>query len=87
MATYGCHTLMAVNLYPNPSSETIYIDYHHIENIQILNTLGVLIYEEAIDSTTEGTKTIHLDKFANGFYLVKMSNQKGVTTHPLFVNK
>jgi len=76
-----------VKLYPNPSSEIIYIDYSHIQHIQIFNTLGVLLHEEVIDPITEGMTSIHLDKFASGIYLIKISNHKGVTTHPLFVNK
>jgi len=60
-----------VKIYPNPASSVIYIKSGmNIEIIDIYDITGIKIY-----STTE--KTIHINKFNRGYYLLQLHTDKG----------
>ncbi len=67
---------LETNVYPNPTNATLYVDYKNATTIKVVNTLGMVIYDEKIESLTSGTKTIDLSNFANGIYFITVSNEQ-----------
>ena len=49
-----------VNVYPNPTSGSFNVDFKNANSIKVINTLGVLVYEEKLEQITEGSKNIDL---------------------------
>ncbi len=62
-----------INLYPNPSKGTIFIDLALDASIAVFNQLGQIIIEEKYQ---KGKSEIDLQKFANGVYYIVISNKE-----------
>jgi hypothetical protein len=78
----------SVSVYPNPSNGSFNVDYKNATSIKVINTLGVLAYETKIDETvSEGTKNIDLSNFANGIYIINVSNGNSSINHKVVLNK
>jgi hypothetical protein len=76
-------TFEAFSLYPNPSSGMLNIDFSTNKsqdvNIQILSLTGSLMYEENIEQANGKThKTLKLDNFSRGVYIMQLSSNEGV---------
>jgi hypothetical protein len=80
-----------INVYPNPSNGIVNIDFKESLNGTILieNTMGAKIYEEKVDISNSGIKTIDLSKFANGTYFVNIqkNNSKELQRFKVVLNK
>jgi hypothetical protein len=76
-----------ITVYPNPTNGVFNIDYANATNIRVMNTLGVLVYETKIEELTPGTKNIDLSNFANGIYMIYVSNENGASIHKVIFNK
>ena len=76
-----------INVYPNPTNGVFNVDFANTSNIKVINTLGVIVYEEKLDQTSNGTKNINLTSFANGIYFITVSNDKGFVNHKVFLDK
>ncbi len=78
-----------VVLYPNPSKGIVNIDFKSdIKNIKVSNILGQTVYNENITVATAGTvKSINLSSFNNGVYLMSVSNNEGVSSYKVVLNK
>ncbi len=89
MATEEFKQAPQVVMYPNPSKGLLTIDLKSdVKNIQVVNILGDVVYNEAIDSTFSGTtKVINLSNFTNGVYIVSVSNDSGTTTEKIVLDK
>ena len=74
-------------VYPNPTSGVFNIDYTNATNIKVINTLGVLVYETKIEELSQGTKSVDLANFANGIYMITVSNDNGSSIHKVILNK
>lgn len=74
-------------VYPNPTNGIFNIDYTNATNIKVINTLGVLVYETKIEELSQGTKSIDLASFANGIYMIAVSNDNGSSIHKVILNK
>lgn len=73
---------IAVNIYPNPTSEIINIDFSDVNSqstVQIINTVGQIITSHTIPADQPHTQ-IALNGLANGIYMVKIINAEGKTT-------
>ena len=65
-------------IYPNPVENKLNFSHNHIKevlDIQIYNTIGVLIYEDRI-KTVENDVTIDVKNLSPGMYTIKISNGK-----------
>lgn len=76
-----------ISVYPNPTNGIFSIDYYNASTIKILNTLGVLVYEAKLDELSHGTKNVDLSSFANGIYVITVSNDNGSSIHKVILNK
>lgn len=76
-----------ITVYPNPSTGVFNIDYTNANTIRVISTLGVLVYEEKTEQLSEGTKSIDLGNFANGIYMITVSNENGSSNHKVILNK
>ena len=76
-----------VVIYPNPTNGIFNIDFKRVNTIAIFNTMGINVYSEKNENETNGIKTIDLSSFANGIYIIRVSNEKGVSNHKLILNK
>ncbi len=74
-------------VYPNPSNGMFNVDYTNAKNIRVINTLGVLVYETKIEELSQGTKNIDLSDYANGIYMITVSNDNGSSIHKVILNK
>lgn len=76
------------NVYPNPSTGTLYIVNHssfkEASQIQILNSIGQTVFEETI---TSNYKNIDLSKLNNGIYFVKIVSDKQSTVKRIVLSK
>ncbi|MAC85917.1 MAG: hypothetical protein CMC94_03100, partial [Flavobacteriales bacterium] len=65
-------------IYPNPVENKLNFSHNHkkeVLDIQIYNTIGVLIYEDRI-KTVENDVTIDVKNISPGMYMIKISNGK-----------
>lgn len=74
-------------IYPNPTNGVLNVDFSKANNIKVMNTLGTIVYDEKVDQLSTGTKNIDLSNFANGIYLINVSNDKGSSNHKVILNK
>jgi hypothetical protein len=72
----------AINIYPNPVSDVIYIKSNYpVKSIKIYNQLGELITEKAQDNQ------INISQFISGIYFCKISDEDGNTSFFKIVKK
>jgi len=77
-----------VEIYPNPTSGVFNVSFSNATSIKVMNTLGTVVYEEKVDQDlSEATKRIDMSHFANGIYLINVSNGMGSTNHKIILNK
>lgn len=77
-----------VSIYPNPSNGLFNLNYSNATHIKVFNTLGNVILQENLkENSSNGLKTIDLSSFANGIYLVSVSNDKGTSNHKIVLEK
>ncbi len=74
-------------VYPNPTNGIFNVDFKEANNIKVVNTLGTVVYDEKIDQFTAGTKSIDLSNFANGIYMINVSNGERSSNRKVFLNK
>lgn len=74
-------------IYPNPSTGIFNVDYTNATKIKVINTLGVLVYETKIGELSQGTKNIDLSNYANGIYMITVSNDNGSSIHKVILDK
>lgn len=89
--TLGVQSLVdnqEISIYPNPANEGIVnVSYETANNIRVTNMLGVIIYDEKVDASVSGIKTIDLSNFANGVYFVTILNGEKSTQRKVILNK
>jgi len=74
-----------INLYPNPAeSYVIIISYIEIQEVQISDITGKIVYSETIK---DQEKQIAVDYFDPGMYFVRIYTQQGVIVKKLQVNR
>ena len=66
-----------ISVYPNPTNGIFNVSYAKASIIKVINILGVVVYEEKVEESTAATKSIDLTNFANGIYLINVSNANG----------
>ncbi len=76
-----------ITVYPNPTNGVFNVDFTNAQYIRVINTLGTLVYEEKINDITPSTKSIDLSNFANGIYMITVSNENGASNHKVILNK
>jgi len=67
----------AFDLYPNPASDLVTLNYTNAQSVKIINELGDLVYTTNLTYSVIGTKTIDMSSFARGMYHVLLVNDKG----------
>ncbi len=79
---------IAFNFLPNPTNGVVFVDYKNVKNIKVINTLGVIVYDETIESSnTANAKRIDLTAFANGIYIINVSNDSSSSNYKVLLNK
>jgi len=76
-----------VSVYPNPTNGIFNVDFYNAKTIRVLNTLGVVVYEEKVDQISQGSKTIDLSKFSDGIYMISVANEGGSSNQRIILNK
>ncbi len=76
-----------ISIYPNPTNGILNIDFKKTNTIKVLNTMGMVLFEEKIENATSGTKNIDLSNFANGIYIINVSNENGASNYKVVLNK
>lgn len=80
----------ALNLSPNPASNTTYVNYNFQEatdlNIRLMNSIGQLISTNNLDKAQNGSFELNIADLASGTYHVVMTNGEYVVTKRLIVN-
>ena len=76
-----------IEVYPNPTNGVFNVDYNNANTIKVINTLGVLVHETKLNELSQGTKSIDLSNFANGIYMITVSNEHGSSIHKVILNK
>jgi hypothetical protein len=80
---------MDLNLYPNPAQNTINIKYFSsgVTNVQIFNTLGVLVKSLKFqDNIGQCQEVINVEDLNKGNYLVKVFNNNSLTIKKILIN-
>ncbi|NPD45254.1 MULTISPECIES: T9SS-dependent choice-of-anchor J family protein [unclassified Lentimicrobium] len=73
---------MSYSIYPNPTSDLIYLEGLESETIFIYNLQGILLHEQKIDSELEQISLQHL---SIGEYLIQIGQNR--TTHKIMIHK
>ena len=72
----------SLNIYPNPTTDQITIEFDATETksiLEIKNVLGQTVYSEMlIDVSGKKSKSIDVSNFSNGIYFLSIKNEKGM---------
>jgi hypothetical protein len=67
-----------IDIYPNPASNILNVDMvrmsRHGLKIEIISVTGEVIYSEKLSTFTSSNHTVDLSAFAEGIYLIRVSN-------------
>lgn len=63
-----------INVYPNPTTGIFNVDFNKASKITVVNALGLVVYDQKVEETAAGTKSIDLSNFANGVYFIHVFN-------------
>ena len=82
-------SVAAAAVYPNPSKNGVFtLDFQDkINAIKVYTTLGALVYNETVLFENNTSKKLDLSHFANGIYIINLSNDKGATNHKVVIEK
>lgn len=74
-----------VNVYPNPASGEITIQYNATEaaenvTIRIIDVLGKVVYQTPV-TFTNGEVKLNMNNYANGAYIITITGEKDVLAH------
>ncbi|UYZ57945.1 T9SS type A sorting domain-containing protein [Hymenobacter latericus] len=66
-------------VYPNPSSDVVYVSFTGFEGrkteLRLLNVIGTVVYRETItELNNRFTRRLDLSRFASGLYYVKIDS-------------
>ena len=76
-----------VKIFPNPANNLVAVRLpanHPFEQIQLINSMGELVYETNI---TDNAIIIPVNQFANGLYLLHLKGEKSSQTEKLLISK
>lgn len=77
-----------IAVYPNPSTNGIFnVDFNKASDIKIINTLGIVVYNEKVDQAGSGTRSIDLSNFANGIYMINVIDGNASSNYKVILNK
>lgn len=79
-----CHKILGVaenkkddvSIYPNPSNSDLNVEGRDLQQIEMHNSLGELIYSQTIQCS-DNSSVINLSKFKSGLYLIKVCQKDG----------
>ncbi len=77
------NTATAVQVYPNPTNGLLNVSGNGTMHITVSNLLGQTLNE----TMTEGNVTLDLSDYGQGFYLVRIATDKGVTVKKVEIKK
>lgn len=88
--TVGLNEVGAVkpqlNAYPNPSTGLVTVSTYQANNIKVMNTIGEVIFDKNLDANTVNSQ-FDLSGFANGLYVVTVTNENGSTSQKVLLDK
>ncbi len=61
-----------IRIYPNPADDKIIIQCHEIENVEIYNTIGMLVV-----SHNNGDNVVNINDLTSGLYFVRVTDKDG----------
>jgi len=74
-----------IKTYPNPANSIIYVKTSNfIQEIEITNSLGQIVFKSAIESKTE--LEMPCNNFENGLYFLRIKTTKGLYTTKFIIN-
>jgi len=76
-----------ISVYPNPTNGIFNVDFKKADNINVVNMLGSVIFEEKVEQIVSGTKTIDLTNFANGIYFIQVLDGEKIARRKIILNK
>ncbi len=79
-----------VVVYPNPSNGVFNLNFkNEVKNVKVVNLLGATIYNENIssDENAKSSKRIDLSSYANGEYIINVTNDNGTSTYKVLLDK
>jgi hypothetical protein len=78
---------MNINVYPNPNNSGIVnVDFERTNNIKVINTLGMVVYNQNIDQSVN-TTSLDLSSLANGVYFIYVADGDKTSKHKVILNK
>jgi hypothetical protein len=83
------NSTLAVNVYPNPSSGVINIDFGTTTNnatVIITNTIGSIINEIALNSN-QSLYAINTNNFSTGIYFMHIKSGNNAATKRIVINE
>lgn len=78
-----------IHIFPNPTNGIFTVNYKDASRITVENILGSVIYDEKINTSGLGRKTIDLSKYSNGTYFIKVQTNSSdkVLKYKVLLNK
>jgi Secretion system C-terminal sorting domain/Fibronectin type III domain len=77
------------DIYPSPANNIIYISLDNIletnTNIQIVSTLGSVLYSKNFNNTKNKIISIDASKYPNGFYIIKITEGNKITNKKIII--
>lgn len=78
-----------VEIYPNPASNYFEINTQNtvLEQVEIYNAIGAVVYTEFPEKLRQNTLQINLSDWASGVYLLKLKSRQTNSFHKLIIQK
>lgn len=83
-ATYSDNTVRKISIYPNPSSEVVFIESEDaIQKVILLNSEGKVVYTKEIGNLNAA---VPLTQFTKGVYILKIQTASETKSEKLIIN-
>lgn len=70
------------NLYPNPASGSVTLSGNSLQEVQIVNQSGLIIYQSKLN---DFSTSIDISRIPSGLYFIKVQSAEGVKTEKLVI--
>ncbi len=81
----------SIQVYPNPSSGLVFVKFNFASNkdlkVQVLNVLGQSLRTFNYANARTNEATLDLSSYANGIYMIQLTDGTNTSTSKIIINK
>ena len=83
-------SVSSLNIFPNPARDHITISYEGLNtnngNLQLVNVTGQVLNTSILNQVNDNIE-MNISTYSPGYYMIRISNNNGVSTHKFVITK